>query len=107
MPCVHGQISLSLNTVNLFKVYPMSSASSTLTNSATLPDGYTQRPALLSDAEAVARLYTGVAHARGEEALYTAELIASRWQNPPCDLATSSQVFLNPQGEIAACIALW
>jgi mycothiol synthase len=85
----------------------MTSASLPITHPAALPDGYTQRPAVVSDAEAVARLYTAAARARGESETYTAELVASKWQNPPCDLAMSSQVFLNPQGEIVAMIAMW
>jgi mycothiol synthase len=84
----------------------MTSASS-LTNSIGLPDGYTQRPAVLSDAEAVARVYTAAAQSRGESEIYTAELITNRWQNPACDLPTSSQVFLNAQGYIIACLSLW
>lgn len=84
----------------------MTSTSLPLT-SIVLPDGYTQRPAVLSDAEAFAHLYTAAAKARGESETYTAKLIVNRWQNPPCDLPTSSQVILNAQGEIVASLLLW
>jgi len=85
----------------------MTSELSTHTDSGVLPAGYTQRSAALSDAEAVAQLYTAASRARGESEIFSEEIIVKRWQNPACDLATSSQVILNPQGEIIACLSLW
>lgn len=104
---VEAAIHLLNNYEIRLKANTMTSTLSSQTHSALLPDGYTQRPAALSDAEAVAQVYTAAAHARGESETFTAEVILHRWQNPPCDLATSSQVILNPQGEIIACLSLW
>ncbi len=72
-----------------------------------LPQGYTQRPATLEDAEAVARVYTRAEKESGRNELFTAEMISGRWQSPNLDFATSSQVFLNPQGEIIGECSVW
>lgn len=79
---------------------------SRIDTSATLPAGYSQRAATLEDAEAVARVITAVLQARGEDDVVTGDLILRGWDNPRWDLATSSQVVLNPQGEMIAYVAV-
>jgi len=76
------------------------------TNSVSLPEGYSQRLATLDDAEAVARVYTAAYQERGEDEIFTAEYFLSEWQEPKWDLATSSQVVLNAQGEIVGCVTV-
>jgi mycothiol synthase len=85
----------------------MTSELSLQTHSTTLPAGYHQRAATPGDAEVVAHLHNVAAQARGEDTFYTTDLIVNRWENPPCDLPTSSQVIVNSQGEIVACLSLW
>jgi mycothiol synthase len=69
-------------------------------SSATLPDGYTQRALTVDDAEAAAHLHNVAYQARGEDETFTAEMFLRWWEDPHWDMATSSQVFFNPQGEM-------
>lgn len=72
-----------------------------------LPEGYTQRAATLDDAEAVARVVTAAIRLRGGNDIETPELVLRGWHTPEWDLSTSSQVVLDPQGDMIGYVAVW
>jgi ribosomal protein S18 acetylase RimI-like enzyme len=71
-----------------------------------LPEGYSQRPAALKDAEAVAQMCNTIYQSRSDADLETAEEILRDWQSPGWDFTTSTQVFLNPAGEVIGYAAV-
>jgi len=71
-----------------------------------LPEGYTQRPATMDDAAIVGQLYTAAFQARGHDEIVTEELTRTDWSVPNWDLATSSQLIFNPQGQLVGTIAV-
>lgn len=72
-----------------------------------LPEGYSQRAATTEDAEAIARVINASILARHDDEVVTAEFLLRDWQEPNWELSASSQVALNPHGEIIGFVSVW
>jgi mycothiol synthase len=77
---------------------------SKIDTSATLPEGYSQRPTVMDDVEAVTRVLNAAIQARGEDEILQSDLIRRDWEDPKWNLSASSQVILNAQGEIIGTV---
>jgi ribosomal protein S18 acetylase RimI-like enzyme len=71
-----------------------------------LPEGYTQRPAVFKDAEAVAHMSNTIYQSRGDASVSTAEETLRHWQETNWDFTNSNQVFLNPAGELVGYVGV-
>ena len=80
---------------------------SRIDTAATLPAGYSQRATTQEDAKAVARVINASLIAQHDDEVLTTEFILRDWQDPKWDLSTSSQVVLNPHGEIIGVVSVW
>lgn len=71
-----------------------------------LPKGYTQRPATFKDAEAVAQMSNTIYQSRSDASISTAEETLRDWQRTNWDFTNSTQVFLNPAGELVGFVGV-
>lgn len=69
-----------------------------------LPEGYTQRPAVFKDAEALAQMSNTIYQSCTDADVSTGEEILRRWQRTNWDFSNASQVFLNPAGEMVGYV---
>ncbi|MCU0512541.1 MAG: GNAT family N-acetyltransferase [Anaerolineae bacterium] len=72
-----------------------------------LPPGYTTRPLALTDAEAIAALFTAASAVRGDGETFNPQNLLDDWQSPDFDLATASLGVLAPDGSFAAMMTVW
>lgn len=76
-------------------------------NNCSLPDGFTERPATLADAEALTAMLNCCSTAlMGVEKHFVADL-RSEWGTPGFNLATDTRLAIAPNGQIVGYVEVW
>ncbi|MEM6529897.1 MAG: GNAT family N-acetyltransferase [Chloroflexota bacterium] len=77
------------------------------TQNITLPDGFTDRPAQMSDIESVVDMMNESAEREGHRDQRTYATFRTEWAQPHFDLATQTRLILSPEGKPVAHIELY
>jgi mycothiol synthase len=72
-----------------------------------LPEGYTERPARLSDAEALTRIFNADSQRLFGVNQHDVDNLATEWQTPGFDLGRDTRVALAPSGKPAGYAEVW
>jgi mycothiol synthase len=72
-----------------------------------LPEGYTERPARLSDAEALTRIFNADSQRLFGVNQHDADNLATEWQTPGFDLRHDTRVVLAPSGKPVGYAEVW
>lgn len=73
----------------------------------TLPDGFTSRPARMTDLLETVAMFNDCALARDGKETFTVDTVRSEWESPLMNLDTNTRVVLNEDKDIVAYIEVW